>query len=87
MPAETGFQIVICMGSSCFARGNSENLRILQEYLQRNQIQASVQLRGQLCHEDCKRGPNLSIGNRVFNGISPQSLPALLETELKPVVS
>ena len=83
----TGVQIVICMGSSCFARGNADNLRILQDYLQRNQLQASIHVRGQLCHENCKRGPNLSIGDRLFSGVSPQSLPALLDTELKPRLS
>ena len=87
MPAETGLEIVICMGSSCFARGNAENLRLLQQYLKRNQLQASVRLRGQLCREHCKRGPNLSIGDRVFNGVSPQSLAALLDSELKPRLS
>ena len=87
MASEPGLQIVICMGSSCFARGNAENLRLLQEYLQRHRLQASVRIRGQLCHENCKRGPNLTIGDRLFSGISPQSLPALLDAELKPRLS
>ena len=87
MGSDAGLQIVICMGSSCFARGNAENLRLLQEYLQRNQLQASVRLRGQLCHENCKRGPNLTIGDRLFSGVSPQSLAALLDAELKPRLS
>ena len=87
MAAETGLEIVICMGSSCFARGNAENLRLLQEYLKRNRLQVSVQVRGQLCRENCKRGPNLTIGDRLFTGVSPQSLATLLDSELKPRLS
>jgi len=76
-------EIVICMGSSCFARGNWENLRVLKEYLEHNQLDASVQLCGQLCHEQCNQGPNLTIQGRMFNGVSPASLIALLEAEFK----
>ena len=30
-------EIVICMGSSCFARGNEENLRIIESFIAENQ--------------------------------------------------
>jgi len=76
-------EIVICMGSSCFARGNAENLRVLKEYLEHNQLTAAIQLRGQLCHAQCTNGPNLTIQGRMFNGVSPASLVPLLEAEFK----
>lgn len=76
-------EIVICMGSSCFARGNAENLRVLKQYLEQTQLNASVQIRGQLCHEQCKSGPNIMIQGRMFNEVSPTSLIPLLEAELK----
>ena len=84
MPEDTeAVEITICMGSSCFARGNSENLRILKDYLQRHGLQATVQLRGQLCHEQCKKGPNLMIQGRLLNGISSEQLVALLDAQFK----
>ena len=33
-------KIVICMGSSCFARGNEENLRVIEDFLKSNNLQA-----------------------------------------------
>ena len=32
-------KIVICMGSSCFARGNEENLRVIEDFLKSNNLQ------------------------------------------------
>lgn len=87
MASGTGLQIVICMGSSCFARGNAENLRLLQEYLKRHRLQDAVRIRGQLCHENCKQGPTLTIGERRFSGVAPHSLTSLLDAELKPRLS
>ena len=31
-------EIVICLGSSCFARGNNKNLEFIQEYLKVNNL-------------------------------------------------
>jgi NADH:ubiquinone oxidoreductase subunit E len=83
MSVDTELEIVICMGSSCFARGNAENLRVLKEYLEHNQLNASVLVRGQLCHEQCKSGPNVMIQGRMFNEVSPTSLIPLVEAEFK----
>ena len=39
-------KIVICMGSSCFARGNEENLRVIEDFLKSNNLQTDVLLSG-----------------------------------------
>lgn len=38
--------ITICMGSSCFARGNKRNLKIIEEYLARYKIDCALNGRG-----------------------------------------
>ena len=35
-------EIVICMGSSCFARGNEVNLRIIEDFLRENGLEAEM---------------------------------------------
>jgi NADH:ubiquinone oxidoreductase subunit E len=35
-------EIVICLGSSCFARGNNKNLEFIQEYLKVNDLKAKI---------------------------------------------
>ena len=53
--------VEICMGSSCFARGNSENLQAIEAYLTENGLEDRVELIGHLCLGRCKEGPNLRI--------------------------
>ena len=46
-------KIVICMGSSCFARGNEENLRVIEDFLKSNHLEADVLLSGRCCAGIC----------------------------------
>jgi NADH:ubiquinone oxidoreductase subunit E len=39
MPQHT---VKVCMGSSCFARGNLENLNFLETYIKENNLDAHV---------------------------------------------
>ena len=34
--------ITVCMGSSCFARGNQENLAYIEEYIKEHGIDANI---------------------------------------------
>ena len=71
-------EIVICLGSSCFARGNAENLAILDEFVQKRGLKARVRLSGKLCQDECKRGPNLAIDGAAQHEVTPTSLRQLL---------
>ncbi|HVP65591.1 MAG TPA: (2Fe-2S) ferredoxin domain-containing protein [candidate division Zixibacteria bacterium] len=80
-------EITICLGSSCFARGNGENLRVLQEYVKRSGLNATVKMRGVLCHEKCTAGPNIMIDGVEYTEVQPGTAVALLEramTEKQP---
>jgi len=72
-------EIVICMGSSCFARGNSRNLELLQAFLKRRGLEEEVLLRGSRCEGHCLVGPNITIRGETFNRVFPENLEELLE--------
>ncbi|WP_176011763.1 (2Fe-2S) ferredoxin domain-containing protein [Victivallis sp. Marseille-Q1083] len=74
--------IVICMGSSCFARGNEQNLRKLEEFLARNRISAEVHLAGSTCEGQCALGPNLKINGEIFHNVDGEMLIDLLNSKL-----
>lgn len=79
MPAENGsVEIVVCYGTSCFARGNSENIAILNAYVQEPGANASVRLTGKLCQGQCMDGPNLMIGGTLHHGVTAARLRELL---------
>lgn len=73
-------EIVVCYGTSCFARGNSENLAIVNEYLQSHGDRASLRLSGKLCQNQCAEGPNIVIGGTLHHGVTPARLRQLLQS-------
>ncbi len=72
-------EIVVCLGSSCFARGNSENLAIINQHVKTHGLNASIRLTGKLCQDQCKEGPNLSIGGEYYHGVTAPKLRELLQ--------
>ena len=64
--------VELCMGSSCFARGNSEILQAVENYLAEKGLSDSVELVGHLCLGKCKFGPNLRIDGTDYSGLTPE---------------
>ena len=78
-------EIVVCLGSSCFARGNSENLAIINQHVKTHGLSASIRLTGKLCQDQCKEGPNLSIGGELHHGVTAARLRELLQQSGSPI--
>jgi NADH:ubiquinone oxidoreductase subunit E len=86
VPTNTGVvEVVVCLGSSCFARGNSENLVIINRHLQSLGLTASIRLTGRLCQDQCKQGPNLTIGGEHFHSVTTLRLCELLQQAGSPL--
>jgi len=81
--SEQPVEITICMGSSCFARGNGENLIALQNFVRQNQPAVQIRLRGQLCREMCTLGPNIVIDGREHTNVQPGTVVWLVEQALR----
>ncbi len=73
--------IVICMGSSCFARGNKRNLKIIEEYLKNHSLEC--QLTGRGCIGNCRSGPNICIDGENFERVDSEALIDLLDAKLR----
>ena len=66
--------ISVCMGSSCFPRGNNRNLESLKIFIEKNRLEGIVDLIGNLCEGDCKKGTNMRIGEQPYHDVVPNSL-------------
>jgi NADH:ubiquinone oxidoreductase subunit E len=71
-------KITVCMGSSCFARGNGANLEVIEEYLQHHGLEAEVDLSGTRCEGRCAEGPNLIVNDRAFERVDRETLLDIL---------
>lgn len=71
-------KIELCMGSSCFARGNALVLEALELYVAEVRP-VEIVLTGHLCLEDCANGPNIKIGDTIYHGLKAPEVIELIE--------
>jgi len=74
-------EIKICLGSSCFSRGNKKTLQVVQKYLKDHQLEREVILKGNHCFSNCNKGPVLKIGPQVYEEVSDETVLDILESE------
>ncbi len=74
--------VELCLGSSCFARGNSQTLQALEAYLKEENLSDCVELVGHLCLGNCAKGPNLRIGSETYSGLDTARVLELVKNEL-----
>ncbi len=72
-------EIVVCYGTSCFARGNAENLDLLNAFALRPGSNASIRMIGRLCQGQCMDGPNLMINGKLHHSVTAARLRELLQ--------
>ncbi len=75
-------EITICLGSSCFSRGNNQNVSVVERLV--SAAGSACRMVGQLCQDDCRNGPNIIINGQAFHNMRPTSLDALLKHHLAP---
>lgn len=74
--------VEICMGSSCFARANDNTLKAITDFIEKNNLQTYVNLKGNLCQGKCRVGPNLKINEQLYNHCDPAAAIDLLKHHL-----
>ncbi len=75
-------ELVVCMGSACFSRGNTRTLELIQRYLKEHGLEGAVRVTGTLCQEHCRSGPNVELQGECFCAREPDEILALLEERL-----
>jgi NADH:ubiquinone oxidoreductase subunit E len=76
------FEMEICLGSSCFSRGNKDVVQFIKEYLKKNHLDDRVIFKGARCFGRCSNGPNLIINGKVIEGVGLIQVEKILEDEL-----
>lgn len=74
--------VELCMGSSCFARGNAKALGYLESFIEQNGLAERIELTGHLCLESCSHGPNVKIGDITHTSVRPEEIVALVKQAL-----
>ena len=75
--------IAICMGSSCFARGNNVRLEALEDLVRARSWEGRVILSGLRCENRCSAGPNLKIDGELYQDLDVETLIDIVEAKLE----
>ena len=80
-------EIIICLGSSCFARGNKNLLKILQRYINQHGLTDKVLFKGDHCFNECNIGPSLKIGGKIYNEVNEDNIHNILSEALHDLLT
>lgn len=76
---EKELNITVCLGSSCFARGNEERLNFIEKYVEENNLDAKIDITGSRCEGKCAEGPNITINGKLYSNITDEKLKEILD--------
>ena len=72
-------EVVICLGSSCFARGNKQLVKIVNDYLRDRNLLNVIRFHGERCFGDCAVGPSLKLDGILKEKLDEDSIIAALD--------
>lgn len=74
-------KITICMGSSCFARGNEKNLAVIEKFMNDRGLQDEIDLElgCSLCKERCSSGPNITVDGKEYHSVDTGMMYEILK--------
>ena len=75
-------EIMICLGSSCFARGNKATLKAIVKYLDDHNLKDKVYFHGGHCFGKGAEGPIVKINSKIFTGVDEYNVIDILTNEL-----
>jgi NADH:ubiquinone oxidoreductase subunit E len=79
-------EMQICLGSSCFSRGNKDVVTFIREYLRKNHLDDKIVFKGARCMGRCSNGPNLKINEVTLEGVTLSKIESILEKEFAGLV-
>jgi NADH:ubiquinone oxidoreductase subunit E len=79
-------EIVICLGSSCFARGNKAIVKQISEYLRIRNLTGIVNFHGGHCFGRCDKGPVLKLDDEFNEKLAHDSVNSLLDKFFKDLI-
>ena len=79
-------EMQICLGSSCFSRGNKDVVMYIREYLRKNHLDDKVVFKGARCMGLCSNGPNMTINGVTLEGVTLSKIAKILEKEFAGLV-
>jgi NADH:ubiquinone oxidoreductase subunit E len=73
--------ITVCIGSGCHLKGAHRIIDRLKTLLSESGLSAEIRLKASFCQGQCTRGVVVSFDDRVYTGVSPDTIDELFAQE------
>jgi len=67
-------EIIICLGSSCFARGNKQLVKLINDYLRDRNLLNDVKFHGERCFGKCAAGPSIKFDSQTLENADEEAV-------------
>ncbi|MFW5974792.1 MAG: NAD(P)H-dependent oxidoreductase subunit E [Bacteroidota bacterium] len=74
-------EITICVGSSCFSRGNKKLVQLIKQYLKGHNLTQKVYFHGSHCYGQCERGPVMIMDGQAYFHIDEDKALTLIQSK------
>lgn len=71
--------IKVCLGSSCYVRGNDKMLAFLEDYTRKHNKEVTIELFGCRCTNACQDGPTIFVNDKKYSHLTQDELLRILE--------
>ena len=72
-------ELVICLGSACFSRGNKNSVQVIKDYIKEHQLEDKVYFHGNHCMNRCEEGPILKFEDKIYTEVNSERLIPVLD--------
>ena len=72
--------VELCMGSSCYSRGNGSTVQLIESYINENSLDEKILLKGKLCTGSCSNGPCMKINDTKYSHVRPETVLDLIKS-------
>lgn len=72
-------EVIVCMGSACFARGNEQNLNYIEELINKKKLNAHVKISGSRCEGNCADGPNIIVDGVEYKKVDKKKIEEIFD--------
>ena len=76
-------EIVICLGSSCFSRGNKHTVKVIDDWLKEKRLRDKVYYHGSHCFASCEKGPMLKVAGTLYDNVNAEKALQILSAYFK----
>jgi NADH:ubiquinone oxidoreductase subunit E len=79
-------EVRVCVGSSCHVRGGTETLMKMQAMIQDAKLVDKVDLKADLCLDNCLEAPNVVVNGQIHGGVTPDKVCDFFNGEVLPLI-